>query len=130
MAPEARAAARLKLLLDEMMDPAVAAGLQARGHDVVAVSDVRTLRGLPDHGILAVARADDRLVVTEDRGDYRRLAAAEVRSGGQHPGLILTSDRRWPRGHPRTLGRLVRALDALLRSGETIEGEHWLTPVD
>ena len=27
----------MKLLLDEMMDPAVAAGLQARGHDVIAV---------------------------------------------------------------------------------------------
>ena len=120
----------MKLLLDEMMDPAVAAGLRARGHDVVAVSDEPALRGLPDRAILAVAGADDRVVVTEDRGDYRRLVAAEVRSGGQHPGLILTSNQRWPRGHPRTVGRLVRALDALLDSGVTIEGEHWLTPVD
>ena len=120
----------MKLLLDEMMDPAVAAGLRARGHDVIAVTDVSALRGLSDIGILTAAREDDRVVVTEDRGDYRRIAAVEVRSGGQHPGLILTSNRRWPRGHPRTVGRLVRALDALLRSGETIEGEHWLTPLD
>ena len=120
----------MKLLLDEMMDPAVAAGLRARGHDVIAVSAVRALRGLSDRAILAAARDDDRVVVTEDRGDYRRLARAEVRSGRSHPGLILTSNRRWPRSRPRTVGRLVRALDALLASGVTIEGEHWLIAVD
>ena len=120
----------MKLLLDEMMDPAVAAGLRARGHDVVAVSEVPALRGLSDPTILAAAGADDRVVVTEDRGDYRRLANARILADQPHPGLILTSNRRWPRGNRRTVGRLVRALDALLRSDATIEGEHWLTPVD
>ena len=113
-----------------MMDPAVAAGLRERGHDVVAVGEQRVLQGLSDRAILSVAQADDRVVVAEDRRDYRRIAAAEARSGQPQTALILTSNRRWPRANPRTVGRLVNALDALLRSGETIEGEHWLTPVD
>jgi len=120
----------LKLLLDEMMDPAVAAGLRARGHDVIAVGEVRPLQGLSDRALLTVAEADGRVVVTEDRGDFRRLGAADVHAGRPYPQLILTDDHAWPRGHPRTVGRLVRALDALLSSGATIEGEHWLTPVD
>ena len=120
----------MRLLLDEMMDPAVATGLRARGHDVVAVGDMRSLRGLSDRALLAAAGDDDRVVVTEDRGDYRRLAAAEARAGHPYPALILTSNRRWPRGHPRTVGRLVRALDALLASGVPVEGEHWLAPPD
>ena len=70
------------------------------------------------------------MVVTEDRRDYRRIASAEASAGRSQVGLILTSNHGWPRGNPRTVGRLVNALDALLRSSETIEGEHWLTPVD
>ena len=96
----------------------------------MAVSAVPALRGLSDLMILTAAGADDRVVVTEDRGDYRRLVHARILAGQPHPGLILTSNRRWPRGDRRTVGRLVNALDALLSSGETIEGERWLTPVD
>lgn len=120
----------MKLLLDEMMNPAVAAGLRARGHDVIAVGEVRALQGLSDSSLLSAAEADDRVVVTEDRGDFRRLGAADVRAGRSYPRLILTDDHAWPRGNRRTIGRLVRALDALLRSDVTIEREHWLMPVD
>ncbi|MXW24288.1 MAG: hypothetical protein F4Z08_06895 [Chloroflexi bacterium] len=120
----------MKLLLDEMMDPAVAAGLRARGHDVIAVGEVRTLQGLSDRALLSVAQADDRVVVTEDRGDFRRLGAADVRAGRPYPRLILTDDHAWPRGDRRTVGRLVRALDALLLADVTLEGELWLMPVD
>ncbi len=120
----------MKLLLDEMMDPRIADQLRQRGHDVIAVGEVHALQGLPDLAILSAARADERVVVTEDRRDYRRLAAAERSAGRQHPGLIVTSNRRWPRGNPRTFGRLVNALDALLTSGAPVEGEHWLAPLD
>ena len=68
--------------------------------------------------------------MTEDSGDFRRHAAAEAAAGHPYPPLVLTSDRRFPRGNPRTEGRLVTALDALLASGEAIEGEHWLQPPD
>lgn len=112
-----------------MWPPAAAEALRERGHDVEAVAE-RDLRTGSDAAILAAARAEGRIVVTQDVGDFRRLAAAEVRAGRIYPALILTDKRSWPRGSRRATGRLVRALDALLRSGETIEGEHWLTPVD
>lgn len=88
--------------------------MRARGHDVVAVAERESLRTKSDAVILAAALEENRIVVTEDADDYR--------DPHEQPA--------WPRGRPRTVGRLVRALDALLRSGEAIEGEHWLTPVD
>ena len=119
----------MKLLLDEMLDPSIAAELRARGHDVVAVAERPDLRTQPDRAILAAAEAEDRIVVTEDR-DYRRLGAERVLADRSYPAVIFTDDRSWPRANRRTLGRLVTALDKLLTSGATIEGEHWLTPVD
>ena len=130
MAPEARSAPGLRLLLDEMWGARIARQLRDRGHDVVSVVERPDLRTKVDAVILAAALAENRAVVTEDRGDYRRLVAAEARAGRPHPALILTSDHRWPRANRRTLGRLVTALDALLASGAEIEGEHWLAPPD
>ena len=119
----------MRLLLDEMLSPSIATELRARGHDVVAVVERPDLRGQPDHVILAVADAEDRVVVTEDR-DYRRLGVERALAGAPYPALILTDDRSWPRGNRRTVGRLVNALDDLLTSGVAIEGEHWLAPPD
>ena len=116
----------MKLLLDEMMDPAVAAGLRRRGHDVIAVGEKRPLQGMSDRALLDWARDEDRVVVTEDRGDYRRIGAAEARAGRPYPRMILTDNHAWPRGNRRTIGRLVNALDALLASGVEVQGEHWL----
>ena len=117
----------MKLLLDEMLDPSIAAELRARGHDVVA--ERPDLPTQPDRAILAAAEAEDRVVVTEDR-DYRRLGAERVLADRSYPALIFTDDRSWPRANRRTLGRLVTALDKLLTSGVTLEGEHWLAPPD
>ena len=97
---------------------------------MIAVGEVGVLQGLSDRAILSAARADDRVVVTEDLRDYRRLAAAQGRAGRPHPGLVLTNNRRWPRANRRTLGRLVNALDDLLTSGAAVEGERWLAPPD
>ena len=80
--------------------------------------------------ILAAAEDEDRVIVTQDLGDFRVLAAAESRSGRPYPALILISARSWPRANRRTLGRLVNALDELLTSGAAVEGEHWLAPPD
>lgn len=115
-----------------MWAPFVAVALQRRGHDVVAVAERRELRGKPDPVIIQAALREDRAVVTADIGDYRAMAAAAAAVGNSYPALVLTDPRVWypARVRDRAGGRLVRALDALLRSGETIEGEHWLTPVD
>ena len=99
---------------------------------MVAVAERPELRAKPDPVLVQAALREGRAVVTADVRDYRAMAAAAAAVGEPYPALILTDPRIWLRGpvRDRAGGRLVRALDALLRSGETIEGEHWLTPVD
>ena len=116
----------MKLLLDEMWSPAIAAALRERGHDAIAVAERSDLRGQPDEVIFAEALADARAIVTENVVDYRPLASAALRSGRASPTLIYTSNRAYPRASRRTAGRLVIALDALLTTRDGVEGEHWL----
>ena len=116
----------MKLLLDEMWPPAIAAALRERGHDVVAVAERSDLRGKLDEVIFAEALADARAIVTENVVDYRPLASAAIRAGRPSPTLIFTSNRTYPRAVRRTAGRLVVALDTLLSTRGSLEGEHWL----
>src|SRR4051812_46706106 len=81
--------------------------LRAGGHDVVAVVELRDLVGRDDATVLAHARADDRVVVTENVVDDAAVDA------GEHAGLLLVNARRWPRT-PSGLPRLAQALHAHL----------------
>ena len=122
----------MKLLVDEMWPRFVARQLRQRGHDVVSVAERPALRTQPDPVILAAAQDEGRVLVTEDAKDFRPLALAEVNAGRPYPAFIFTDNDVWLRSRSgvRAGGRLVRALDALLSSGETIDGERWLVPVD
>jgi hypothetical protein len=118
----------LKLLLDEMWPPSVVIQLRRRGHDVTAVAERPELRGQPDPVVFDTAVAEVRAVVTENVADYRPLAADRLRQGDTYPGLILTSNRRFPRHDRRTAGRLVVALDALLAADPDLTNqEYWLS---
>ena len=118
----------MKLLLDEMWPPDSAIQLRRRGHDVVAVAERPDLRHQPDGVVFAAAQAEGRCIVTEDVGDYRPLGIAALREGESHPGLIFTTDRRFPRHDPRTAGRLVTALAELLSQDRELTNlEHWLS---
>lgn len=103
----------MKLLLDEMYTYAIAEQLRARGHDVVAVGERPELRGTPDRDLFGVAQAEGRALVTDDVG-YLQIEADHRSRGDSHRGLVLTSNRRFPRGRTRTVGALVRALDRFL----------------
>jgi predicted nuclease of predicted toxin-antitoxin system len=117
----------VKLLLDEMLPAAVAVQLRTRGHDVVALTEQEHLRSSSDRRVLAIAVTEQRAVVTENLADFRTMTARLVADGQTHPGLILSSSRIFPRGDRRTVGRLVRALEALLNHPPTGESwEHWL----
>ncbi len=116
----------MKLLLDEMWPPEIAARLRRRGHDVVGVAERPELRGRPDAIIFAAAQADGRAIVTENVLDYRVLAASEFQAGRSHCGLIFTSNHRFPRHDPRTMGRLIMTLDEMLSTGTEAENlEYW-----
>src|SRR5947207_419898 len=63
----------VKLLLDEMFSPAIAADLRERGHDVIAVADRPDLRAKSDEEIFAWASAEARWLLTENVKDFRPI---------------------------------------------------------
>jgi hypothetical protein len=119
----------LKLLVDEMYPSAIAEQLRDRNHDVEAVTERNELRSLPDAGIFALAQQEQRAVVTENIDDFCVIAEGYDLRGEAHFGLVLAPPRRYPRGSPATIGRMVTALDRLLgeHPGEMATSmRHWL----
>ena len=104
----------MRLLLDEMYPPAIAEQLRTRGHDVVAVTAQAELRALPDDSIFAAAQQEHRAVVTENVGDFCPIADAADQRERPHHGLVLVDPAKYPRGNPRTIGRMVTELARLL----------------
>ena len=104
----------MRLLLDEMHAPAVAAELRRLGHDVVAVKERSELIGLPDAGLLLAATSDERAVVTENVKDFAALHKTAVAAAQRHSGVIFTHSRRFPRGAGDHVQTLVQALAAFL----------------
>lgn len=116
----------MKLLLDEMMPLAIATELRRRGHEVEGVAERTSLRGASDRLVWSTALNENLVVVTEDT-DYRALVIEAARAGRTHAGIVFTPVRSFPRGDGRTVGRLVTALDELLRSGiDLTDREYWL----
>ena len=119
----------MKLLLDEMYPAAIAESLRAAGHDVVAVQEDAALRRLSDEALFAVAQDMGRAVVTENVEDYVPLDADAHARGVVHHGLVFTTNRSFPRHRSAFVGRVIRALEELLRHrGESMPSSltHWL----
>lgn len=104
----------MRLLLDEMHAPAVAARLRDRGHDAVAVKERADLIGLPDEELLGAATADRRAVVTENVKDFAALHRRITAAGQRHSGLVFTHSRRFPRSARNHVRVLADALAVLL----------------
>jgi predicted nuclease of predicted toxin-antitoxin system len=120
----------MKLLLDEMYAPAIAAQLRAQGHDVASVHDpqYRRLQGQPDQEVWATTIATDRVLVTENVQDFRRIETDALAQDQPAARLIFTTNRQFPRGDPATLGRLITALDALLAAEPDLTTALFLKP--
>jgi Domain of unknown function (DUF5615) len=120
----------MRLLLDEMYAPTIAEQLRARGRDVASVHDpeYRTLEGEPEEEVWAAALAADRVLVTENVQDCRRIHADALARAQPVLHLIFTTDRQFPRGDSATLGRLVTALDALLAAEPELATSLFLKP--
>ena len=104
----------MRLLLDEMHAPRVAARLRERGYDAVAVKERAELIGMSDEDLLRAATADQRAVVTENVKDFAPLHQHFAAAGQQHSGLIFTHPRRFPRSAPNHAQVLADALSAFL----------------
>lgn len=86
----------MRLLLDECCGQRLATALRAAGYDLRHVRDAHC--GADDEAVLALSRAQGRILVTNDR-DFGELA---VGNGDPVPGLILL--RSMPDGrHPPSL---------------------------
>jgi hypothetical protein len=117
------------LLLDEMFSPAIADGLAARRIDCRAVVADALLRALSDLEIFETTLLEGRVIVTNNVPDFESLRRARDAAGGAIPGLIYTSDVKFPRTKAY-VARLVTALAAAATGHETARhgGVLWLHP--
>ena len=106
----------VRLLLDEMFSPAVAAELRELGHDVTTVADHADLRSKSDEEVFAWASAERRWLLTENVKDFRPIMLRALQAGPPACGLLFTSSRVFPRSR-KNPGPLIRALHAWLTNG-------------
>lgn len=100
----------MKVYLDEMIWPGVAEALRELEHDAAAVAD-RGAFGESDIAQLARAIQEQRALVTYDLRSFGPLADAAFAARRDHWGIVLIHADSIPGSD---LGRLIRALDALL----------------
>lgn len=119
----------MKLLLDEMFSSLVAAELRARGHDAVAITERDEWHSLSDPDVVALARTEQRAVVTANLRDFRPLHAELVAPGGEgHLGMVFVPTRF--RLTTAATGQIVAALEARLADypgdQDLANGETWI----
>lgn len=119
----------MRLLLDEMLSPAIARELRTRGHDVQAIQEHPEWQAFDDRQVLELARRERRAVVTDNLADMRPLHYEAIVPGGLGDyGMIFVSG-----GYPRRradTGRIVGALERKLTAHpaerDLADGEDWL----
>jgi hypothetical protein len=106
----------VKILVDEMYPATVAGALEAAGIEATTVADLR-LAGASDSEVFGAAVAGGYCVLTENVGDFARIAAEHSTAGGHHHGVLIALSSRFSR-RPAGSGPLVAAIQAL--AGEQI----------
>ncbi len=119
----------MKLLLDEMLAPAIARELRSRGRDVESVSAQTEWRALSDAEGMDVARRERRAIVTNNLRDFRPLHHEAIVPGGRgHFGMVFVpgSYRRTKDDIGRIVTALERKLDEYPGEEDLAGGETWL----
>lgn len=101
----------VKLLLDEMYPAALATGLEAVGIEATTLATLG-LAGRADADVFASAVAGGYVVLTENVGDFTRIAAGYITSGHHHHGLLIALSSRFSR-RPAGITALVAAITAI-----------------
>ena len=83
----------MRLFIDECLSPQIALDLAAHGHDAIHPLHVGR-RGELDHTVKDRCIAEDRVIVTENIGDFKALLTRE----SIHPGLIVLPQRDKAKG--------------------------------
>lgn len=123
----------MRLLIDEMYPPIIAAQLRQAGQDAVSVHDDASMRGLDDSAVCGLALSAGRAVVTENAADFLRILRYRVAAGQPAPTLIVTSNRTFPRHSGAFIGQAVRSLCAFCDSHKGADAAagavHWPQPI-
>jgi hypothetical protein len=101
----------VKVLVDEMYPATVAEAVRAAGIDATTVADLR-LAGASDPEVFGAAVVGGYTVLTENVGDFARIAAEHSTAGGHHSGLLVALSSRFSR-RPAGLQPLVAAIHAI-----------------
>lgn len=121
----------MQLLLDEHISPLIAQALRRVGHGVIAVAERDDLRGKGDLDLLVVAAVERCVMVTENIDDFAALGRRRLPSRRPHHGIVLIAHKAFPQSR-HGIGRLVRALDALLSAhagdDDLVGNVIWLVP--
>jgi hypothetical protein len=91
----------------------LAAGLRAVGIEATAVAELG-LAGSADADVFAAAVAGGYVVLTENVGDFARLAAEHNIAGGHHHGLLIALSSRFsrqPAGAPTLIAAVTDAAE-------------------
>ena len=82
----------MRLLLDaHVSGRAIGRALEYDGHDVRAVDSEVELEGATDEELLELAASENRVLITFNVGDFRRIAESWREEERPHSGLILVS---------------------------------------
>jgi predicted nuclease of predicted toxin-antitoxin system len=107
-----------RFLIDENLSPMLASHLSTtHGFDAVHVNVVG-LRGASDQEILAYATSEDRIVVTSNAEDFRKLA----RNSEAHSGLAVLLDAVGRQQQIELGTELANTIDATITAGGTARG--------
>ncbi|MFL5954183.1 MAG: DUF5615 family PIN-like protein [Gaiellaceae bacterium] len=80
----------MRLLLDaHVSGRRVGEALRVHGHDVRALDGERELEGLPDDEVLALASADERILITHNIAHSPAILREWAEASRSHPGVIL-----------------------------------------
>lgn len=100
----------MRLLLDaNLSGRRVAAPLRLDGHDVLALTTRPELDALDDPAVLALAAAEQRILVTRNSREFAPLLREWAEAGRPHGGCVLT----WTLGH-HEVGAIVAGVRRLL----------------
>jgi Domain of unknown function (DUF5615) len=101
----------LKLLLDEMYQPALADALRDVDLSVSTVVELG-LAGSADPVIFAAAVADGYTLLTENVADFTRISGEHLAAGRHHSGVLIVLSSRFSR-RPSGIAAIVTAIGAV-----------------
>lgn len=107
----------MKILIDEMYPAALADNLRAACIQASTASELK-LAGSSDAEVFAAAVDRGYAVLTENVGDFTRIAAEYNTAGRHHHGLLIALSSRFSR-RPHGLKPLIAAIQAV--SGERLD---------